>query len=312
MSFQFRPAQRESVGLLIGLAGQSGSGKTFSAFRLASGIAGDKRFAVIDTESRRALHYADMFKFDYAELREPFNPEAYADAIQEADKAGYPVIVVDSMSHSWAGSGGVLDMQEAEFQRMGARENVKMASWIKPKMAHKKMVARLLQVRAHLILCFRADPKVEMIKDANGKTQVVAKQSLVGLDGWLPICEKGLPFELTVSFLMMAAHPGVGLPIKLQEQHKPLFPTGKLIDEECGRRIAQWAAGGEAPRAPAPVLTSEPEAAAPTSLIASLEAEAAKGWPALQAAWQALTEAEREDVGPRFGAIKKLCPKAAS
>jgi hypothetical protein len=48
--------------------------------RLAAGIAGDKPFAVIDTENRRALHYADRFRFDHAELRPPFRPDAYADA----------------------------------------------------------------------------------------------------------------------------------------------------------------------------------------------------------------------------------------
>ena len=50
----FRPALRENVGLLIGLAGGSGGGKTWSAMLLAKGISGDKPFAVIDTEARRA------------------------------------------------------------------------------------------------------------------------------------------------------------------------------------------------------------------------------------------------------------------
>ena len=36
MSFQFKPAIREQVGLLVGLAGGTGSGKTYSAMRLAS------------------------------------------------------------------------------------------------------------------------------------------------------------------------------------------------------------------------------------------------------------------------------------
>jgi dephospho-CoA kinase len=64
MSFSFRPGVRENVGLLIGLAGGTGSGKTYSAMELAAGISGDKPFAVIDSEARRALHYADRFRFD--------------------------------------------------------------------------------------------------------------------------------------------------------------------------------------------------------------------------------------------------------
>src|SRR5512135_1544389 len=113
-NFTFRPAKRQNVNLLIGLAGGTGSGKTFSAFELATGIAGGKRFAVIDTEAGRALHYADAFQFDHGDLRAPFTPDAYTEAIMAADAAGYPVIIVDSMSHEWSGDGGILDMQEHE------------------------------------------------------------------------------------------------------------------------------------------------------------------------------------------------------
>lgn len=243
MTFSFRPAVRENVGLLIGLAGASGSGKTYTAMRLASGISGDKPFAVIDTEAGRAKHYADQFRFDHGDLKPPFSPHAYAEAIAAADAAGYPVIVVDSCSHEHAGDGGILDMQEAEFQRMGAREAVKMASWIKPKMEHRKMVSRLLQVRAHLILCFRAEEKIEMVRGDNGKMEVRKKQTATGIDGWVPICEKNLPYELTVSFLLMASRPGVPLPIKLQEQHRALFALDQPITEESGRKLAAWASG---------------------------------------------------------------------
>ena len=247
MSFTFRPAARENVGLLLGLAGASGSGKTYTAMRLAKGMAGDKPFAVIDTEAGRAKHYADLFRFDHGDLMPAFSPAAYADAIKAADDAKYPVIVVDSFSHEHAGEGGILDMQEAEFARMGGRDAVKMTSWIKPKGEHRRMVSRLLQVRAHLILCFRAEEKIEMVRGQDGKMEVRKKQTLTGLDGWVPICEKTLPYELTASFLLMPGRPGVPLPIKLQEQHKPFFPLDQAITEACGARLATWARGGVAP-----------------------------------------------------------------
>lgn len=132
MGYAFKRAIRENVGLLIGLAGASGSGKTFTAFRLASGICGDKPFAVIDTESRRALHYADQFKFDHCELEAPFRPQAYMDTIVAADKAGYPVIVVDSMSHEHAGEGGLLDWHEEllnEFVKRAMDKNSNRSEW---------------------------------------------------------------------------------------------------------------------------------------------------------------------------------------
>jgi hypothetical protein len=250
MSYTFKPAVREAVGLLIGLISPSGGGKTFSAMRLAAGIVGPgNRFAVIDTEARRALHYADKFDFDYCELPPPFNPDAYADAIREADKAGYKAIVVDSCSHEWSGEGGVLDMQENELQRMAGddykkRDNCKMAAWIKPKMAHKKMVQRLLQSHAHLILCFRAEEKVKMEKGPDGKTRIVPI-------GWQPVCSKEMPYELTVSFLLSPDAPGIPQPIKLQEQHKALFPLAEKLGETSGKLISEWAKGGTSPSAPA-------------------------------------------------------------
>lgn len=300
MAFSFRPAVRENVGLLIGLAGASGSGKTYTAMRLATGIAGDKPFAVIDTEAGRAKHYADQFRFDHGDLAPPFRPDAYAEAIKAADAAGYPVIVVDSMSHVWAGDGGVLDWQEEELARMAGddwkkRETVKMAAWIKPKMGHKHMVAKLLQVRAHLILCFRAEEKIEMVRGEDGKLKIQPKMTPTGLAGWVPICEKNLPYELTASFLLTADAPGVPKPIKLQEQMRALFPLGDPITEESGRRIAEWAAGGVAPSA--------------DDTLQLLRDASLEGTVSLKAAWSALTDAMRTELKPHLDSLKQAAAK---
>jgi hypothetical protein len=293
MAFTFRPAVRENVGLLIGLSGGTGSGKTYSAFRLAKGIAGDRPFAVIDTEAGRAKHYADAFHFDHGDLKPPFRPDAYADAIGAADKAGYPVIIVDSMSHEWAGEGGVLDWQEDELQRMAGddykrREACKMAAWIQPKIAHKQMVQRLLQVRAHLILCFRAEPKIEMVRNEQGKMEIVEKKSLTGLHGWIPITEKNLPYELTASFLLMADRPGVPQPIKLQEQHRALFPLDEPITEASGARLAAWAKGGAVPSSD---TRNTPDTHQPIDWLARIHEASTK--TALQAVGKQLKAANR-------------------
>ena len=245
MTISFAPAKREAINLLVGLVSGTGGGKTRTALRLATGMSEGQRFVVIDTENRRALHYADDFQFDHYDFRPPFSPERFTEAIHAADAANYPVIVVDSASHVWAGEGGVLDMQENEFIRMGEKESARMASWIKPKMAHKAFVQSLLQVRAHIIICLRSEQKVEMVRE-NGRMVVHAKQSLTGIDGHIPICDKNLPFELTTSLLFTADRPGIPQPIKLQEQHRALFPLDRQVNEESGKLIAEWARGGVA------------------------------------------------------------------
>lgn len=298
MSFSFRPAVRENVSMLIGLAGASGSGKTYTAMRLAAGLAGDKPFAVIDTEAGRAKHYADTFRFDHGDLQPPFRPDAYADAIAAADAAGYPVIVVDSMSHEWAGTGGILDWQDEEFQRLGAKDSIKMLSWSKPKQSHKHMVQRLLQLRAHLILCFRAEEKIDMVKE-DGRTKIVPKEGPGGFRGWLPICEKNLPYELTTSILLHAERPGVPDPIKLQEQHRPLFPLDRPITEETGRGIAAWAAGTKAPQPDEALLVKARE-------FAECGTEKYAAW------WQGLEPGQRTAIGKaRHEQFKAIAAKSA-
>lgn len=242
----FREPKRENAPLLIGLAGGTGSGKTYSALRLARGLADGQPFAVIDTENGRALHYAEAFPdMRHGRLDAPFSPARYIDAVKVADAAGFPVIVVDSGSHIWEGVGGVLEMQKEEHKKLGNREATKMLSWVEPKQAHRKFVNHLLQMKAHVILCLRAEDKIEMVK-VDGETVVRPKQGVKGsgLDGWFPICEKRLPFELTLSFLLNADAPGVPKPIKLEEQHRPFFPVGEQVGEETGRALAEWARGG--------------------------------------------------------------------
>lgn len=254
MSFEFRDAVRQNVPLLILLAGGTASGKTESAMRIATGLSGGQKFAVIDTESGRALHKADDYLFMHAPFDEPFSPERYAEAVTAADDAGFPVIVIDSGSHEYEGIGGVLDIQAEEFVRLGSRESARMSSWIEPKRRHKRFVQQLLRSRAHVVLCLRAEDKIEIVK-RDGKTEVRPKESLIGAEGWIPICEKRLPFEATISLLLTADRPGVPKPIKLERRHKDLIPLDSVLDETVGARLGEWAAGA----APKPRTVTEPQ-----------------------------------------------------
>jgi hypothetical protein len=249
MSVDFQRAVRQNIPLLIGIAGPTGGGKTMSALRIAKGLAGDKPFALIDTEAGRALHYADEFAFDHADLRAPFTPDRYAEAILAADEAGYPVIVVDSMSHEHAGDGGLLDMHEEKLTKLAGsdyrkRAAMTMLAWVEPKMSHKRLVTRLLQIRAHLIVCLRAEAKVEMVKNDKGETEIRPKRSLTGSgDGWIPIAEKSFPYELTMSLLVTPDAPGVPKPIKLAQAHRLIVPLNKPLSEDVGADLAAWAKG---------------------------------------------------------------------
>jgi ABC-type dipeptide/oligopeptide/nickel transport system ATPase subunit len=248
-TFDAKPAVRESVPLLIGLMGSSGSGKTFSALRLATGIqtvtGGDIYF--IDSEARRALHYADQFTFKHVQLDPPFGSLDYLAAIQHCVKQGAKVIVIDSMTHEHSGPGGYLMTQEAEVERMAGsdyakRERVKMAGWIKPSALRQRMIAGILQLNVNLIFCFRAKEKTKPVK--GGGIQEL---------GFMPIAGEELLFEQTVNCLLMPKSGGVPtwrsdqigekMMMKLPRQFEKLFADSKPLDEETGRALAQWAKG---------------------------------------------------------------------
>ena len=299
MSFEFRDAVRADTRLLIGLAGGTGSGKTESAMRLATGLASGQPFAVIDTESGRALHKADDYKFKHGDLSAPFTPERYWEAITAADEAGYPVIVIDSFSHVWEGVGGVLEMQEQELERLGGSATMAPKSWIKPKGRHRRLVNQMLQVRAHLIVCMRAQDKIEIAK-VDGKTVIRPAQSLIGADGWVPICERHFPHELTLSLLLLQDAPGVPKPIKLERRHADFVPLDRPLDEEVGAALREWAAGGAA----GPVGT--PREAAAHSQNVGLSYDALKAWINQQEADTTRLAEIAKDLFPGRSSFKSL------
>ena len=246
------PAVREQVPLLIGLMGPSGSGKTFSALRLATGIqevTGGEIY-VIDTEARRALHYAEQFNFRHVQFDAPFGSLDYLAAIKHCVAKGAKVIVIDSMSHEHIGPGGYLLTQDAEVERMAGsdyakRERVKMAGWIKPSNYRQQMITGILQLNVNFIFCFRAKEKTKP-KQGGGIQEM----------GFMPVAGEELLFEMTVNALLPPKSNGVPqwrsdqvgekLMMKLPKQFEAIFAENKPLDETTGRALATWASGGSA------------------------------------------------------------------
>lgn len=234
----FAPAKREQTSLLIALAGPSGSGKSWSALALATGLADGGKIAMVDTEARRGLHYAEHFSFDHLDMGPPFSPERFTQALEAAERGGYRVLIFDSFSHEYDGEGGVVEWAAAE-ERGGTKSP---GNWAKPKAAHKRLMNRLLQARLHLVFALRADEKIKIEEVFNERKNKMER--VVIPQGFIPIAEKRFMYEMTASFVLYPNAPGVPEPTKLQEQHRPFFPDGKAITPEMGKALARWAAGG--------------------------------------------------------------------
>jgi hypothetical protein len=310
MTFHFAPAVRDRVSVLVALAGASGSGKTFSALRLAKGMSPAGKIAFIDTEARRGLHYADQFSFLHTDMRAPFRPEIFIEAIRAAENTGAEVVIIDNFSDEYEGEGGICEWAE-DIEASGTKSP---GNWKIPKGAHKKMMGALLQFRVSVIFCLRADEKIKIARE-NNKTVVVPM-------GWMPICEKRFMYNMTMSFTLTPDAPGrphFDLPHKLQHQHRSMFSDKNPISEETGRALAAWARGDQSPSAslsPAQLpVPSDPGQAAEGAGSLSVEAmarEAAmRGREVLRTFYRASSPANRKLLDALKGELEALIPAEA-
>jgi len=227
-------AKRESTFTLTSIAGPSGSGKTHSSIRYARGLVGpDGKIGFIDTENKRSRHHTHVGGgFDVHDLRAPFTPSRYIEAIDAFEQAGFGVLVIDSMSHEWDGIGGVVEMAEDIEVRSG---KTGLHCWNKPKREHKRLMARLLQSQMHIVFCCRAKEVHKQVKKG-GRTEVVN-------EGYIPILEKNFIFEMTISMML---DPVTNRPTftKCPDLLVPRFKAYGRIDESAGDIVREWAEDG--------------------------------------------------------------------
>lgn len=231
-----KPAQREAVPPLIALWGGSGSGKTRSALLLARGLVGEgKKIALIDTENGRAKLHADAAGgWHHIDFQPPFSPKDYTEAFRFAIANGADAIIVDSASHVWEGTGGVMDQAAAAEAAKGKK--LGLNAWAKPKLEHKAMMNNFLRIEKPVIFCLR---QKELNKqDAKGTISFL---------GHIPIAEKNFIYEMTVALHMIGEGryqlggngttklpPGLSIPIE------------GIVSEATGAMIRDWIAGGVA------------------------------------------------------------------
>ncbi len=194
-SSMFQRATKRKLKARIALDGPAGSGKSYTALRFAHALAGPSgRVAVIDTEHRSASKYTGEspdgipFTFDVCEL-EHYAPSTYTNVIREAGKAGYDVLVIDSLSHAWDGVGGALD--QVDRKAASSRSGNSFAAWRDVTPMHREMVEAILACPAHVIVTMRSKMGYEMETDDKGKVKPVK----VGLK---PIQREGVEYEFDV------------------------------------------------------------------------------------------------------------------
>jgi KaiC/GvpD/RAD55 family RecA-like ATPase len=240
MALTFQKATKRQAKLRLALIGPAGSGKTYTALSIARHLG--SRVAVIDTERGSASKYADLFAFDRLELQS-FSPETYVEAIRAAERAGYDVLIIDSLSHAWTGKDGALE--QVDKRRGSGSDASSFNAWRNVTPLHNAMVDAIITARLHVIATMRV--KTEYVMEEytdNGRKKT--RPVKVGLQ---PIQRDGLEYEFDViGDLDVENNLAIGK-TRVPQLHGQVY-------RRAGREVAEilrtWLDAGEAVAAPPP------------------------------------------------------------
>lgn len=240
----FKRATKKAARLRFAIGGPSGAGKTWTALAIASALG--KRIAVIDTERGSASLYSDAFAFDVLDLGD-HHPERYVEAIHLAEREGYEVIVIDSLSHAWMGKGGALEQVDIAAKKAKSGNN--FTAWRDVTPMHNALVDSMLSSSAHIIATLRA--KTEWVLEDDGRGKKVPRK--IGL-AWVQ--RDGLEYEFTIVGDIDLDH---NLVVSKTRWSKLAGAVISKPNGDLGREILAWLNEGDA----APALTSAPPPVAP-------------------------------------------------
>jgi hypothetical protein len=226
----FQKAERSQAKARIALISPAGRGKTHSALLLASGLTSNGRIALIDTEngsSRKETGKDNIPPFDIAIMHAPFTVEKYITAIHEAEESGFDVLIIDSLSHSWAGTGGLLD-QHAKKTENDPKHN-SYTSWLTVTPKANELVDAILQSPIHIIATMRS------------KTDYALENGTVLKLGMAPIARADMDYEFDIVFDIGSAHTA-----DCSKDRLGLF-NGNIdkINKDTGEKIKKWLSEGD-------------------------------------------------------------------
>lgn len=224
----FRKVERKQAKLRMALTGVSNSGKTMGAMKIAKGMNG--RLFFINTEKEGPDVYEDLFEdnpFDVWDVNAPYSPDKYIEAIHACEQAGADIIIIDSLSHAWSGSGGILDIQDLRTKASASKNTY--ATWKEVSPLHNRLIDTILQSTAHIIVTLRSKTSYE-IMDINGKKTPVK----IGLD---PIQRPGLEYEFT---LMLEIDHSSHLFTASKDRTRIFENRNEILSECHGEEVMSW------------------------------------------------------------------------
>jgi hypothetical protein len=178
-----KPAANQTAYLKAGILGFQGAGKTYTATRLAAGLAKlsgkeKPKVAFFDTEkgSDFFVKYFDEqgIQFDVAKSR------AFVDLVQfmnEVEKGGYDVAIIDSISHVWN------ELRESYEKRLRRSNGLLFQDWGKVKGEWGQFTSAFINSKVHTIVLGRAGYEYDMSEDESGKKELLKTGTKMKAEG---------------------------------------------------------------------------------------------------------------------------------
>jgi hypothetical protein len=254
----FTPATKAQARLRLGLIGVAGAGKTYTALRIAKGLGG--RIALIDSENGSASKYAgNPVAFEQCTLKNDFAPKRYIEAIRAAGQQGFDVLIIDSLTHAWAGIGGALEMVDKAQKRSGNGNS--FTAWREVTPEHNQLIDAILQSPCHVIATIRAKTEYVLEEDARGKK--VPKK--IGLK---PVQRDGMEYEFDVVADITSEHDLIVTKTRCEALDRAVM---NCPGEEIATILKQWLTDGTPYVAPASELPPAPETLEPRVVLQRYE-----------------------------------------
>ena len=258
MTFQFVEATKEKAKGRIALIGSSGSGKTYTALKLATAFGGP--IAVVDSERGSASKYSGKDGFDFKVLNlERFDPRKMPELIKAAiPVCGNGTLILDSFTAWWSGIGGMQELVDSIASSSKSGNSFQACG--KARLFEKAMFEALLSFPGHVIVTMRAKTEY-VIDEVNGKK---TPRKI----GMAPEQRQGVEFEFDIVGDMDQDNV---LSIS-KSRCTPIRERGRFIHPgaELAGMMLDWLNDGVAPvkREPAPEAPkSEPENATVIAML---------------------------------------------
>jgi hypothetical protein len=193
MALVIKDAVKQNLKARIALLAPTGGGKTYSGLKflfslVKLGMA--KKVGVIDTEHGSASKYVGEFPpFRVIELVDDFGPEVYIEALQLLADDGCDAVLIDSLTHAWAGKGGSLELKDKFGRQKGFND---YTAWGPVTAMQNRLIESMLSYPGHLVTTMRLKMEHVIEKDPVTGKNVVRK---VGLQ---PVQRDGLEYEFDV------------------------------------------------------------------------------------------------------------------